>query len=63
MEDRSLMRSRRLWIPAVLLALLTASTGAQEGAAARGGAASIKDTAVSKLLNLWPARVRQALGK
>jgi hypothetical protein len=43
MEGRSLMRSRRLWIPAVLLALLTASTGAQEGAAARGGAASIND--------------------
>jgi hypothetical protein len=37
------MRSRRLFIPAVLIALLTITTGAQQAPAARGGAASISE--------------------
>jgi hypothetical protein len=43
MEDRSPMRSRRLLIPAVLIALLTVSAGAQQAPGARGGAASINE--------------------
>jgi hypothetical protein len=37
------MRSRRLFAPAVLIALLTITTGAQQAPAARGGAASINE--------------------
>jgi hypothetical protein len=38
-----IMRARRLFIPAVLIALLSITTGAQQAPAARGGAASINE--------------------
>jgi len=50
MEDEPLMRVRRLFFPALLIALLTTSAGAQQASVSRGGAASINEADLKQWL-------------